>query len=178
MRNWVKHLPIHHPGIWTQHLKDFSILYDEKHRLRFNHYKMIGVGSILVLTWWVGRFWCFQLVLIRWDWIVIKHLLFWLTIRPCDNNTHTINRYVAHPIAFVTLKSYHTTSQKRPITLVSELNILKTFQCWVTKSTRYDLSGTKAMGSVTFLTIKHTLTLGTLRYSRKRVTPLRCENSL
>jgi len=31
-------------------MKDFSILRDETHRVRFNHYKSIGVGSILTKT--------------------------------------------------------------------------------------------------------------------------------
>ena len=34
-----------------------------------------------------------------------------------------MHRNVAHPVAFITFKSFHTTSTKRPIALVWGLNI-------------------------------------------------------
>ena len=40
----------------------------------------------------------------------------------------------ASALSGVTFKSYHATSTKQPITLVSELNIKKAIQCSMTKS--------------------------------------------
>ena len=52
------------------------------------------------------------------------------------------------PFAFVTLKSHHTTSRKRPIALVSWLNIPIMRHHYRAKSTRRNFSATKPKGTL------------------------------